>query len=155
MRAATHPKRKHIMKTLSVRQPAANEIASGRKRTEDRTWRTSYRGPLLIAASKKKCGDLPVGCAICLVDLVDITGVEGNYHWHLDNVRLVENTPIKGKLNLYETPDDDIVVIGKVKTNDVAPKQKVYQQVDRPQRKRIVVRGGGASAIRKRKNPRS
>lgn len=102
------------MKTLSVRQPSASEIASGRKRIENRTWKTNYRGSLLIVASKAKRGDLPTGCAICLVDLVDITGAKGAYHWHLANVRLVENVPIKGKLNLYETPDDQIRVIGSV-----------------------------------------
>ncbi len=77
------------MKTLSVRQPAASEIASGRKRIEYRTWKTNYRGPLLIAASQRKSGDLPTGCAICVVDLVDFTGREGDYRWHLENVRLV------------------------------------------------------------------
>ena len=136
------------MKTLSVRQPAANEIAAGRKRVENRTWKTNYRGPLLMAASKKKCGDLPTGCAICLVDLVDITGTDGHYHWHLDNVHLVENTPIKGRLNLYETPDDDIKVIGK------APSPKEARNPERPKCKRVVVHGGGAAAIRKRKDSR-
>ena len=133
------------MKTLSVRQPYASEIAAGRKLTENRTWPTKYRGPLLIAASQRKSGNLPTGCAICIVDLVDITGVEGNYHWHLDNVRLVENTPIKGKLRLFETPDEDIKIIGAVPTSNT----KAFSTS--PRNKRPIVHGGGAAAIRKRK----
>lgn len=40
------------MKALSIRQPWAWLIAAGHKDIENRTWRTSYRGPLLIHASQ-------------------------------------------------------------------------------------------------------
>ena len=40
------------MKILSVRQPWAWLIVAGHKDIENRTWRTSYRGRLLIHASK-------------------------------------------------------------------------------------------------------
>ncbi|ALJ98716.1 ASCH domain-containing protein [Burkholderia thailandensis] len=40
------------MKALSVRQPWAWLLAAGHKNIENRTWVTSYRGPLLIHASK-------------------------------------------------------------------------------------------------------
>lgn len=40
------------MKALSVKQPWAAAIVSGRKRVEHRHWGTSYRGPLLIHASE-------------------------------------------------------------------------------------------------------
>jgi hypothetical protein len=40
------------MKTLSIRQPWADLILQGRKTTELRTWRVSYRGPLAIHASQ-------------------------------------------------------------------------------------------------------
>jgi len=39
------------MKTLSVRQPWATLICSGIKTVENRTWKTDYRGKLLIHAS--------------------------------------------------------------------------------------------------------
>ena len=39
------------MKILSVRQPWAYLIVAGYKPVENRTWNTSYRGPLLIHAS--------------------------------------------------------------------------------------------------------
>lgn len=38
------------MKALSVKQPWAALIASGEKPYEVRTWRTDYRGPLVICA---------------------------------------------------------------------------------------------------------
>lgn len=40
------------MKVLSLTQPWASLVASGAKRIETRSWRTNYRGPLLIHASK-------------------------------------------------------------------------------------------------------
>ncbi len=64
--------------TLSVKQPWAELIASGRKTIEMRTWRTSYRGELLIAASSSPKSyelegrRLPAGVTVCLVELTDI-----------------------------------------------------------------------------------
>jgi len=40
------------MKAISIRQPWAWLIVNGYKDVENRTWRTSYRGPVLIHASK-------------------------------------------------------------------------------------------------------
>ena len=40
------------MKVLSVQQPYADLILSGRKPVENRTWRTKHRGRLYIHASK-------------------------------------------------------------------------------------------------------
>ena len=41
------------MKALSVRQPWAWLIVNGHKDIENRTWRTNFRGPVLIHASLK------------------------------------------------------------------------------------------------------
>ena len=40
------------MKALTLRQPWATLVAIGAKKIETRSWRTKYRGPLLIHASK-------------------------------------------------------------------------------------------------------
>lgn len=45
------------MKALSVWQPWAHLIVHGAKPVENRTWSTSYRGPLLIHAGKKRDED--------------------------------------------------------------------------------------------------
>lgn len=41
------------MKALTIKQPWAGLIAGGWKDVENRVWRTGYRGPVLIHASKK------------------------------------------------------------------------------------------------------
>jgi hypothetical protein len=41
------------MKALSIRQPWAWLIIAGYKDVENRTWRTTYRGPLLIHAARR------------------------------------------------------------------------------------------------------
>lgn len=40
-------------RVLSIRQPWAWAIAAGRKKLENRTWRTPYRGPVFIHASMR------------------------------------------------------------------------------------------------------
>jgi activating signal cointegrator 1 len=42
------------LKALTICQPYAELIMRGQKRVENRTWPTSYRGPLLIHAGKSK-----------------------------------------------------------------------------------------------------
>ncbi len=64
------------MRALSVRQPWASLIASGRKTIELRSWSTKYRGPLLIlAGSSPWRGDHghelgPLGVVVGIVELV-------------------------------------------------------------------------------------
>lgn len=82
------------MKALSLWQPWASAIPMGLKHYETRSWSTTYRGPLVIAAAKTMKGvgtlspcmrgdmerlmrrtslmDLPTGVALCVCDLVDV-----------------------------------------------------------------------------------
>ena len=73
-----------LMKALSLKQPWANLILSGRKTIETRKWKTSYRGDLLICSSLQPdknfaynvnfltgIHERPFGKAICLVELYD------------------------------------------------------------------------------------
>jgi activating signal cointegrator 1 len=78
------------MKALSVIQPWASLIILGAKRFETRSWKTGYRGPLLIHSSKKLppaaealCGvapfnyhistpaRLPLGCLLGVVEVIE------------------------------------------------------------------------------------
>ena len=43
------------MKTLSICQPWASLIVHGIKDVENRTWKTNYRGSVLIHAGKSRC----------------------------------------------------------------------------------------------------
>jgi len=56
---------------LCVQQPFAGWIATGIKTIEVRSWRTAYRGPLLIVASRKPATHGPSGVVVCQVDLAD------------------------------------------------------------------------------------
>ena len=76
------------MKAISLRQPWADLVVSGRKTLELRTWRTSHRGPLAIHASKnvnlEACTKFQIdprrlvtGALIGTAELVDIIAVDG------------------------------------------------------------------------------
>ena len=95
------------MKVLSVRQPYAWAILHAGKLTENRSWRTTYRGPLLIHASMRpdpdgrafiaRLGidvpeDLPAGVILGSVRLVDVVddsdspwAEPGQRHWQLED----------------------------------------------------------------------
>lgn len=101
-------------KCLSVKQPWANLIASGRKTIETRLWATPYRGEILIISSRKP--DIaPAGCAVALATLVDCRPMtkddegaamcpeyQGAFAWVLTNIRPTRPTPILGSLGLFE-----------------------------------------------------
>lgn len=105
------------IKALTVRQPWANLIASGEKTIEVRTWRTDYRGELLITASASPKIE-PFGCALVIVDLVDVrpmtpddfgaahfnagASVERKFAWVIENPRLISRPKkMRGRLGLW------------------------------------------------------
>ena len=74
------------MKAITIKQPFASLIAVGLKEYEFRTWKTSYRGEILIHAGKgidkeamKKFESLkleyPIGCIIAKAKLTDCVPV--------------------------------------------------------------------------------
>ena len=93
------------MKALSVRQPYANQIVNGGKKIEYRTWTTGYRGPLLICSTKTPDpgGEkYPCGCALAVVELVDIRRANGQYEWILRKPkRLKKPFPVRGRQGLF------------------------------------------------------
>lgn len=77
------------MKVITVKQPFATLIAKGYKRFEFRTWRTKYRGSILIHAGKgtdKKAMErfeylhleYPKGCIIAKANLVDCVEIDNH-----------------------------------------------------------------------------
>jgi len=113
------------MKAISLIQPWANMIASGKKTIETRTWSTQYRGDLLICASRYISGrnrpeDGPFGCALAIVELMACRPMtpsdEGAaccrcypraWAWLLCNVRRLRNPiPIRGQLGLFDVAPD-------------------------------------------------
>lgn len=49
-----------ILKVLSIKQPWAQLIAEGLKDIENRTWKTNYRGKILIHSTKQMDKDFPL-----------------------------------------------------------------------------------------------
>lgn len=118
------------MKTLSLKQPFAELVASGKKKIELRKWSTKFRGEFLIHASKipdKKamkrfdfrgllCGFI-VGKAT-LIDVKDYRKNKkefkkdknlhladeswGNFGFVLENAERIKPIPAKGSLGFWE-----------------------------------------------------
>ena len=114
-----------IMKALSIKQPYATLIANGIKTLEVRSWRTNYRGSLVIVSSKQPdreamlkypLQDAPQGVTVALVELVDIREGQkkdrkaalvdpaGRFVWELRVIRKLPPISVKGQLNLYPLP---------------------------------------------------
>jgi len=103
-----------ILKAISLKQPWANLVASGKKSVETRKWKTPYRGDLVICSSKKPSIE-PAGYALCVVELYDIEPMKkehegkacikiypGAYSWFLRNIRpLIPPVPVAGKLGVF------------------------------------------------------
>ena len=112
------------MKAISLKQPWANLVASGKKTVETRKWSTNYRGDLIICSSQKPKID-PAGYALCIVELYDIRPMEkkdekkacvkvypGAYSWFLRNLRPLKPFQVKGSLGIYNLRldvGDDII----------------------------------------------
>jgi hypothetical protein len=102
------------MKALSINQPWANLIASGAKVIETRTWKTEYRGPLLIVSSKTPAIE-PAGMALAMAELVDCRPMSvldepearcrkyaGAYAWVLKDIRRILPFPVRGQPGLFD-----------------------------------------------------
>lgn len=118
------------MRCLSVCQPWAWALIHGPKRVENRTWKTSYRGPLLIHSGKSHKWDMPTlpdgtdvptdlayGVLVGVVDLVDCVpyivslgpfAIPGHWCWIVENPRPCEQVAWKGQLSLFEVPESAI-----------------------------------------------
>ena len=123
------------MRVLSVKQPWADLIASGAKSIEVRSWTTSYRGPVLIAACAQPSRTLDarrhempppdrLGILVCIVQLVDVRPAtradthacggfdpSGEYAWVLEAPRRVHPVKYRGGLGLRVISADTARII--------------------------------------------
>jgi len=115
------------MKAISIKEPYASLIHSGRKTIETRTWKTDYRGPLLLCASKKpewieevpgwiRRRSLLNGMAFATCELLDIRPMtkedeqfaccsvyHNAYSWILDKIIPINpRFNVTGRLGLFE-----------------------------------------------------
>ena len=117
------------MKALSLKQPYAELVVSGKKIIELRKWNTKFRGKFLVHASKnidknamKRFGftELPVGCIIGSAVLKDVkiyrnseefdrdknfhlaSEEYGNFGFVLEKPERLKKILCRGNLNFWE-----------------------------------------------------
>jgi len=71
------------VKVLSLRQPFAEWVVSGKKTIELRSWNTKFRGKFFIHASGKH-KTLPTGVIVGSVELVDVKKYENEKEFFKD-----------------------------------------------------------------------
>lgn len=106
------------MKALVIRQPWAWAIIEGHKRVENRTWRVSHRGPLVIVAGSSTASlargrsflrglgieppaELDRSCILGVVTLADIVPSS-----------LCDDRFRRGRLSLFELPASAALQMG-------------------------------------------
>jgi hypothetical protein len=119
----------HGPRMLSLKQPWAWAVSIGRKKVENRSWSTKYRGPVYIHSSTKTSREgvewlrermrlrvpeqMTHGAIIAAADLVDVVTHPGRfgswffgpYGFVLENIRPLERpVPTKGKPGLARVP---------------------------------------------------
>ena len=115
------------MKALTVHPLYAELITSGVKTIECRTWKTEYRGDILITSNQKKMLDTIPGHALAIAELYDIHAMSeadaqaafmkpqdctpDKYAWMLRNVRLIEPIAVKGHLSLWNFDEDEKIKV--------------------------------------------
>lgn len=96
------------MKALSVRGDFIMDMIAGKKKIEYRTWKTNYRGPILMCSTAKKVAGATPGYAICVVNLKSIQyfPLEGFYHWNIELANVIKPIHVKGQLKLFNVDDN-------------------------------------------------
>ena len=96
------------IKALSVRGDFIMDMIAGKKKIEYRTWKTNYRGPILMCSTAKKVAGAAPGYAICVVNLKSIQyfPLEGFYHWNIELANVIKPIHVKGQLKLFNVDDD-------------------------------------------------
>lgn len=115
------------MRAISIHNPWATLIATGKKTLEIRSWKTGYRGELLIISTQRKYADYLRGMALCVVHLADVrefVPADADaahiayqpecFAWVLTDVRPITPFPVKGKQGFYN-------VIYPAQTFDILP----------------------------------
>lgn len=94
------------MKAVTICQPYAELIARGDKPIENRSWPTSYRGPLAIHAGKsrawlgdddeRKYGPFIYGAVVAVADLVACLNIRDAWQWPADHKWLAAHEHANG-----------------------------------------------------------
>jgi hypothetical protein len=108
------------LKAISIYGEYVQAILNGTKTEEYRSWKTKYRGDILICTTATK---ERFGYTACVVELYDMGkrlritdrmlpfSKPEFYAWKLRNVRKCVPVPIKGQQMFYNVSDDKIVLL--------------------------------------------
>ena len=118
------------MKVITIKQPYATLIAKGLKKYEFRTWKTKYRGEILIHAGKgidkeamKKFSqynfEYPSGCIIAKVIITDCIEVTDEFRKQLkkENPLIYSNVINNKEYNGYGFKIEDVEEIEPIEIN--------------------------------------
>ena len=106
--------KKKTYRAISLKQPWANLVATGKKTIETRKWITNYRGTIVICSSQKP-SIAPAGYALCTAELYHIEPMKKEHEekacikvyprafsWFLKNIKPFKKPiPVKGKLGIF------------------------------------------------------
>ena len=134
------------MKALSIHPAYAGLIWGGQKTIECRSWRTDYRGDLLICSTAKRIKNTIPGHALCVVTLADVVPFQkkhlkaacmtsedyapGLFAWILKDVRTIRPIPVKGRLSLWNY-DGEIEYLPEPETEEEDERQyhEFYEKI--------------------------
>lgn len=133
------------MKALSIHPVYAMMIFAKQKTIEVRTWKTDYRGDILICSTNRKFKDTIPGHALCVVTLTDVVPLKkehaaaacleksevqpGLYAWKLDNLRYIKPIPLKGRLSLWNY-DGEVEYLKEPESDE--EDEKLYHEIYEP-----------------------
>jgi hypothetical protein len=114
------------MKTLTIKQPWVDRLVNGSKRYEYRSWRTNYRGVLLIHAGKSLDPSglatpeelaAPRGAIVAVGRIIDCLredAYQTNWSWDIRGiVRFEIPVACQGKLGLWECTAPDVIAMAE------------------------------------------
>ena len=105
------------MKALTLLPDWAMLMFQGEKTVEFRTWKTDYRGDVIICSSARKVKGCISGHALLVANLVEVVPFtkshldaaamdympsQKGYAWIFEDVRMIDPVPVKGRLGLFE-----------------------------------------------------
>ena len=122
------------MKALSVRGDYIMQMINGTKKIEYRTWKTDYRGPILMCSTAKRVPNSAPGYALCVMDLyrIDWNGVDQYYYWYIKLKNLIDPIKVKGQLKLFNVDDSMITPVKDKK----AWKTKIEPLIYKPRKRK-------------------
>lgn len=106
------------MKALSLKQPWAELVVSGKKTIEVRKWNSKFRGEFLVHASKNIDKDamavfgfseLPLGCIVGKVELINVKEYRDDFNGvkvHCENCGTLSIPKSKNKLPRFSDDKD-------------------------------------------------